>query len=82
MNTTTNRLLTFLNYRQHPMLSKQYVKLSLVERELAICFIVANKELSVAEFEMKVNRMFLDKEKPKHWIEISELLTCSNKVTS
>lgn len=62
------------------MFKKIFSKLTPVEEMIAEKFIVDNESLSKADFEFRVNRMFLDRPKTKHWKEIMELLTCSNSI--
>jgi hypothetical protein len=57
---------------------KAYKKLSPAELSLAEGFIKENEQLDRDEFATRVNRMFLDKEKPKHFPIIMELLTSCN----
>lgn len=66
------------------MLGKLYKKLNSMELTFCYHFIQTNQGLAKGEFEFKVNRMFLDYagEKPKHWKEILELLTCANSKVS
>lgn len=48
------------------------------ERKLATDFIQANDSLDKANFEYAINRMFLDKDRPKNYKFVLELLTCAN----
>ena len=68
----------FDQYASHPWLKRSYRRLTLEERELAWAFIAANDHLDCGAFEFAVNRMFLDKAKPKNFTTILELLTCCN----
>lgn len=78
-----NRLTTFLAYKEHPWLHKPFKRLTRAEIEICQVFIQQNSALAKGEFEFKINRMFLDKpEKPKHYKEILELLTCANSSIS
>lgn len=43
-----------------------------------VTFIEDHEELGHLEFEYQVNRMFLDKAKPKNWAIIQELLVITN----
>jgi hypothetical protein len=74
-----------MDRRQHlndiinnPWLSRVYNRLT--PAEVLICneFILANTNKGHAEFELGVNRIFIDKQKPKHWKEILEILSCVN----
>lgn len=70
-----SRLDNFLSLKDHAWLKKSYLKLSGDDLDLAKSFILENDHLDRASFEMAVNRMFLDKPKPKSWKYILELLT-------
>jgi hypothetical protein len=72
------RLTKFEQYKDHAWLSKAYGKLKADERATAVAFILVNSELDKGAFELKVNRMFVDKPKPKNWTILLELLTCCN----
>jgi hypothetical protein len=74
----TNRLERFQSYKSHPWLKKAFAKLSGEERDLAESFIVAHDEESKAEFEHNLNRMFMDRFKPKNFTVILELLANAN----
>lgn len=41
-------------------------------------FVSDNDTLDIGDFELKVNRMFIDREKPKQWKVIMEFLTVAN----
>lgn len=62
--------------KEHAWLGRSYSKLS--KAELAVC--QAFVEAKHGDFEHDLNRLFLDKPKPKHWKEILELLTCFNSL--
>lgn len=73
------RLAKFNAYATHPWLRKVYARLRPAELAEARAFIVANAHLDRGAFEMRVNRLYLDRaEKPRHLPEIQELLTCCN----
>ena len=72
------REVKFRSYETHPWLHKSYKRLSNSDREIALSFIKENKELDRGAFEQKVNRLFLDREKPKNFSIILELLMCCN----
>jgi len=65
---------------EHAWLGRVYKKLTEEELRLAIRFMGKNHLLSKGEFELAVNRMFLDASKPRHFKEILELLTCANSL--
>lgn len=72
------RFNVFKSYANHPWLGRVYAKLTSSDLTLVRDFIAANDSLDVGQFELAVNRMFLDKTKPKRWREVLELLTCCN----
>lgn len=72
------RLELFKSYSKHPWLSRVYARLKLNEITLIEDFINENNLLNKHDFEIKINRMFIDKTKPKKWKEILELLICCN----
>ena len=74
----SNRLNLFNELKTHAWLKKPYARLSNKEIDVAKHFIKLHDSLDKGSFEHAVNRMFLDKPKPKHWTIILELLICSN----
>lgn len=80
MNHIINkRLIKFDTFQTHPWLRKLYNKLK--KEEILICykFIKTNELLNQSDFEIAINRMFLDnKNKPKNYTLILELLSCAN----
>lgn len=73
------RLAAFKAYEKHAWLGRVFRKLSPEEMQIAVGFFEKNAALSKGDFEYAVNRAFLDQvEKPKHYKEILELLTCAN----
>jgi hypothetical protein len=72
-----SRLSNFIALKSHAWLKRLFIKLNKKELELCYNFIKSTYEDSNNEYASKVNRMFLDKEKPKSWKEIQELLLCS-----
>jgi hypothetical protein len=74
-NVMQARLAAFRAYESHPWLRKVFAKLTKDERELCERFLVERKLLSKDKLIYDVNRMFLDREKPKHWTHVMELLT-------
>lgn len=78
MNTKM-RIEIFNELKNHAWLGKQYKKLTKNDIKLATVFIKEKNHLSKNDFELAVNRMFLDNSnKPKNWKIISELLCCTN----
>jgi hypothetical protein len=73
-----NRCQIFNSYSFHPWLKKSFNRLSAKEKQIAVDFIIAHDFLDKPNFELAVNRMFLEKERTKNWTIISELLSCVN----
>lgn len=48
------------------------------EIDLMEDFVLENGALDQGEFERAINRMFLDKPKPRGWLIILDLLSCAN----
>jgi len=73
------RLARFQEYENHPWHGKRMAKLTLAEMEECVTFLMNYGDLPKDQFEMTVNRMFLDRpKKPKNWLVMQELLACSN----
>lgn len=73
------RELYFINSKDHAWLSRVYKKLKSADIEVALTFIRNNSQLNKSDFELKINRMFIDSAtRPKNYKEISELLSCAN----
>lgn len=75
----SKRLEAFHALEKHPWLGRIYGRLT--KAELAFCqeLILANEHLSKGDFELKINRLWLDREeRPKNRFVISELLICAN----
>ncbi len=70
--------LIFLDLEEDTMLSRLFKRLSKKDVADTCCFIRGNSHLGCEEFEIEINRLFLDKEKPERWLEITELLSCAN----
>lgn len=71
----------FLSLKDHPWLCKSYKNIDDKSKTLCLDFITKNDHLSKGDFELAINRMFLDKNKPKDWKLICELLSCANSKT-
>lgn len=63
----------------HPWFCRVVARLGDADREVIEDFISRSRELELSAFEMAVNRMFLDRERPRRWREIMELLTVANQ---
>lgn len=75
----SKRLSVFNSYETHGWLCKAFRKLNGAELQIARDFIDLNQHLSVGEFEICANRLFLDRpERPKNWTVILELLVACN----
>jgi hypothetical protein len=68
----------FLSLRDDAHLRKIYSTLTPREHKIAIDFIELHCDLDYDDFQFKVNRMFLDKEKPKNFTMILELVSAAN----
>jgi hypothetical protein len=69
-----SRIDNFRAKEAHPALRKAFYKLTMKEKTLCEVFILENSQLSDCDYELRINRWFLDKEKPKNWILMSELV--------
>lgn len=72
---TVKMLTHFENLHEHPWYGPRINKLKKPELMMMGDFIEENGELETNEFVHKVNRMFINKEKPKNWAMIMEMLT-------
>lgn len=76
-----DRQTVFNSLATHPWLGRVYKKLTIKERLQCEVFLVLHTGSDKDRFELAVNRMFLDDpEKPKHYKEMLELLTCANSL--
>lgn len=73
---SNRRLEHFEKLKSHGWYSKLFKKLN--ANEIAFCesFLKKHDQMSANEFEMAVNRLFLEGEKPKRHLEMNELLLC------
>lgn len=70
-----NSAKTFLSLKNHAWLGRVFSKLTQSDIQLCLSFI--EKNISSADFDRDVQRMFIDvDDKPKNWKHIMELLTC------
>lgn len=77
MSELSLRQQAFKNLSKHAWFNRVYKKLKNDDIEFCLLWIREHDHLNKHEFELKVHRMFIDiKEKPKRWIEMSELLHC------
>lgn len=75
------RIDKFHSLKNHAHYSRYYTALK--QRDIALIskFISENETLDKANFEMKMNRFFLElKDRPKNWAILSELLMIANNV--
>ncbi len=68
------RLEAFLGLKNHAWLKKTYGKLSNKEIDFCVNFLNQTIADSDDQFASKAVRMFLDKDKPKNWTLMEELL--------
>jgi hypothetical protein len=74
------RLKALQQIRNHTLLGSRFARLTQAEVSLMRQFIRINDGLDCLAFEDKVNRMFLDKPKPKNWTIIQEVLCNANSI--
>ena len=67
-----------ISMEKHPIYSKLFKRLKNDEFKMIENFIEENNSKNKGDFEYKINRLFLDKEKPKNWAIILELLSIYN----
>lgn len=72
------RIIKFNSFSTHPWLSRLFNKLKKEDIDFAIKFLTNESSKSRSDFELAVNRIFLDRDKPRAWKEITELLISSN----
>lgn len=72
------RIEKFRSYAAHPWLGKTFAKLKVEDIVAAEAFMAAHAASSRDAFELAVNRMYLDKHKPKNWTIVTELLSSCN----
>lgn len=78
INPINSRLIALQDRAQRYPYKKSLEKLTEAEFDLIVEFIDDHDHLGHLEFEYAVNRMFLDKEKPKGWAVIQEILVVVN----
>lgn len=64
--------------KSHPWLKRLFKGLRGPELAMIEAFCATNAGADKNEFEARVNRMFMDREKPKRWKEILEVLANAN----
>lgn len=69
------------NLQIDPWYSRLFSKLTVSEMVMLLEWVNDHDQLGKNEFELAVNRMFLDREKPTHWLEINELAGACNILT-
>ena len=73
-----DRKQAFENLQHHPWFGKVFARLKPATKALALQFIEQHQSASHDQFIPLVNRMFLDKERPKQWELILDLLTAAS----
>jgi hypothetical protein len=69
----------FHSYKNHPWLCRVFKKLTKADVLFCETYLAENDHLTKDDFQLKVNRLFMDdRNPPKAWKEIKELLTCTN----
>lgn len=79
MEAANPRLIAFRALARHPWLGRGFAKLTKGELAMAEAFLEGSASLDVGACELAINRLFLDKPKPKNWAIICELLCAANK---
>ncbi len=74
----TLRLQRLESFKSHAWMKRLYKKISKRDETFLEETIREHANLDKNAFEMMVNRLFLDKPKPKNWKYIIELLSNSN----
>lgn len=75
------RIEKFHSLKNHAHYARYYTALKQKDIALISEFISENETLKKDEFEMKMNRFFLElKDRPKNWAMLSELLMIANNV--
>lgn len=75
----SERLNRFKSFSTHAWFKRVFKRLSREEIALAERTLLANDAKGKDDFERFCNRLFLDDpDKPKHWMEIRELLANAN----
>jgi hypothetical protein len=65
-----------------PMINKSYLKVKKSQNDFDYCikFIESVKDLSFDDRQLKINRMFLDCERPKLWNNMIELIQMAHSI--
>ena len=69
-----SRLNTLKSLEKHPWLGRSFAVLSKRERSLMYDFVRDTELLNKDEYAHAAMRLFLDREKPKNWSRIEEIL--------
>ena len=76
-----NRLSVFNSYKTHSWFKKLYSKLSKSDLDFAVQFLLKHDLLDKSGFHIEVTNLFLDTDKPKNHLLITELLmSCNSKL--
>ena len=64
------------------MINKSYLKVKKSQKDFDYCieFIQSVKDLSFDDRQLKINRMFLDCERPKLWNNMIELIQMAHSI--
>ncbi len=71
----TKRIEALEALADHPWFSRIWSRLSAEDLAMMRAWAREHAELDAAAWEMAVNRMFLDRSRPRRWREIMEMLT-------
>jgi len=69
-----DRLMRFNKLETHPMFGKSFKKLTPKDLDFCRDLLVSTLNMDKNAFASKVVRLWLDKEKPKNWTRIEEIL--------
>lgn len=75
-----NLVEAFESLEFHPWHGKNFAKLTAVNREASIVWLKAHEGDPKDKVELLVNRLWLDKEKTKNFMIITELMICANSI--
>lgn len=78
MQKNSQRKQSYQSLKTHPWFKRLFKRVKPEHEQLILSFIAANDCLNKNDFEAAVNRMFLDKPKPKNYEIVLELLANAN----
>lgn len=78
MQKNSQREQSYQNLKTHPWFKRLFKRINGEHEQIILSFIAQNDALNRDAFEAAVNRMFLDKPKPKNYEIVLELLANAN----